>query len=113
MRRRRDRRAEARSRRRRRLAEAETGAHLEAHGCELRWRWRRAVTERIHPHAELEIEALIPYPGNPRRGNIDAIKQSLERNGQYAPLIVNRRTMEVLVGSHRLFAARELGWRAI
>jgi len=54
-----------------------------------------------------------PRPRNPRRGNVAAIKQSLERNGQYRPIVVNRRSMEVLAGNHTLLAARELGWEEI
>jgi DNA modification methylase len=50
---------------------------------------------------------------NPRRGDVAAIKESLVVNRQYAPVIVNRPTMEVLVGNHRVLAARELGWREI
>lgn len=53
------------------------------------------------------------YPGNPRRGDIDAIKESLEVNGQYRPLVVSRRTMQVLAGNYTLTAARELGWTEI
>ncbi len=50
---------------------------------------------------------------NPRRGDVAAIKQSLEANKQYQPIIARRSTGEVLVGNHRLLAARELGWREI
>ncbi len=50
-----------------------------------------------------------PHPDNPRRGDVEAIKQSLDRHGQYRPLVVNRPTMEVLGGNHTLIAARELG----
>src|SRR5829696_4773515 len=54
-----------------------------------------------------------PRPRNPRRGNVAAIKQSLELNGQYRPIVVNRRSMEVLAGNHTVLAARELGWEEI
>jgi hypothetical protein len=50
---------------------------------------------------------------NPRRGDTRAIRESLERNGQYRPIVVNRRTMEVLAGNHTLRAAIELGWEEI
>jgi len=59
------------------------------------------------------IHRLRPYAGNPRRGDVDAIKESLERNGQYRPIVVNCRTMEVLAGNHTLEAARQLGWEGI
>ncbi len=61
----------------------------------------------------LPIFRLHPYPGNPRRGNVEAIKESLEQNGQYRPIVVNRPTMEVLAGHHTLEAARQLGWEEI
>jgi ParB/Sulfiredoxin domain len=55
------------------------------------------------------IDDLVPFPGNPRRGNVAAIKQSLEENGQYRPIVVRRQTREVLAGNHTLQAAKELG----
>jgi site-specific DNA-methyltransferase (adenine-specific) len=59
------------------------------------------------------IASLLPYPGNPRRGNLDAIKQSLEVNGLYRPIVANRRTNQILAGNHTLRAAKELGWEEI
>lgn len=65
--------------------------------------------------AELKVPIgdLEHYPGNPRRGDVAALKASLERNGQYRPIVVNRRNQEVLAGNHTLRAARELGWHEI
>jgi ParB-like chromosome segregation protein Spo0J len=62
---------------------------------------------------KVAIADLRPYPGNPRRGDLGAIRASLERNGQYRPIVVNRRRMEVLAGNHTLRAATELGWSEI
>ena len=59
------------------------------------------------------IDAVRVSLRNPRRGDLGVIKQSLQANEQYAPVIVNRRTGEVLAGNHRVVAARELGWREI
>jgi hypothetical protein len=56
------------------------------------------------------IDSLKLYERNPRRGDVETLKRSLERNGQYRPLVVNARTREVLAGNHTLQAARELGW---
>lgn len=58
-------------------------------------------------------ENLRPYRRNPRRGDIPAIAESLRVNGQYRPIVVNRRTMEVLAGNHTLRAAKEIGWAKI
>jgi hypothetical protein len=59
------------------------------------------------------IASVRPFPRNPRRGSIELIKSSLEAHGQYRPLVVNRRTSEVLAGNHTLAAAVELGWPEI
>lgn len=61
----------------------------------------------------VEVDALHAYPGNPRRGNVAAIAESLSVNGQYRPIVVNRRNHQVLAGNHTLMAARRLGWRFI
>lgn len=61
---------------------------------------------------------LAPYHKNPRRGNTQAIAESLEINGQYRPIVVNLgthtgRPLEVLAGNHTLAAAKRLGWETI
>jgi ParB-like chromosome segregation protein Spo0J len=57
---------------------------------------------------EVSIDDLLPYPGNARKGDVERIKESIEVNGFYAPLVVQRSTGHVLVGNHRMKAAREL-----
>jgi ParB-like nuclease domain len=65
-------------------------------------------------HTELvDPSQLRLYPGNPRRGDLEAIKDSLRRHGQYRPIVANRRTGEVLAGNHVLLAARELGLKEL
>lgn len=64
------------------------------------------------------IKDLRSFVGNPRRGNVDAIADSLRANGQYRPIVVNRGTLtgrenEVLAGNHTLAAAKKLGWTEI
>jgi DNA modification methylase len=66
-----------------------------------------------HPVADLRT-----YHRNPRKGNTAVIAQSLQVNGQYRTLAVNRgthtgRPNEVLAGNHTLMAARDLGWDSI
>ena len=56
------------------------------------------------------LEQLRHYSRNPRRGRVDVIAESLARNGQYRPVVANRRTGEVLAGNHTLAAAQHLGW---
>ena len=69
-------------------------------------------------YERLSVEGLQLFEGNPRRGAVDAIARSLERHGQYKPVVVNAglltgRRMEVLAGNHTLLAARSLGWTFI
>jgi hypothetical protein len=66
----------------------------------------------------LEVEQvtlgdLKPYPGNARRGDVDAIVASLTANGQFRPLVVQRSTGYVLGGNHTLQAAQRLAWPSI
>lgn len=56
------------------------------------------------------IDSLSPYPDNPREGDIGAIAVSLEQNGQFRPIVVNRRDMTILAGNHTWKAAKYLGW---
>jgi hypothetical protein len=55
-------------------------------------------------------ETLKEYPGNPRKGNIDKIAESLIANGQYKPIVIQESTGYVLVGNHTLKAIKQLGW---
>jgi DNA modification methylase len=59
------------------------------------------------------VAQLRPYGRNPRRGDVAAIRASLQAHGQYRPLVVNRRSGEVLAGNHTLQAAVELGWTEV
>lgn len=58
------------------------------------------------------IDSLTPHPGNPRRGDVEAIKDSLQRNGQYQPIVVDAGNV-ILAGNHTWLAAQELGWTEI
>lgn len=66
----------------------------------------------------MKTTSLRHYYKNPRIGDVDAVAASLERFGQYRPIIANRgnltgRKNEVLAGNHTLKAARKLGWADI
>jgi len=41
---------------------------------------------------QLPLSELTPYPKNPRRGDVAAIRESLERSGQYRALVVRSDT---------------------
>lgn len=67
---------------------------------------------------DVSVAELSTYHRNPRRGNVKAIKASLQARGQYKPLVVNvgthtGRRMEILAGNHTFQAAVALGWKAV
>lgn len=66
----------------------------------------------------IQIKDLNYYYKNPRRGDIEAIAQSLKTHGQYKTICVNKgtktgRPLEILAGNHTIKAARTLGWETI
>lgn len=72
--------------------------------------------QRIHPqiqHLAVPLDDLTLYPGNARQGDIGALTESLRINGQYRPIVANRRTSHVLAGNHTVKAAGALGWDEI
>lgn len=74
-------------------------------------------TEAAQIHESLKplsqpISALRPLTGNPRRGNVEAVKKSLQQFGQRKP-IVAKRDGEVIAGNHTLQAITELGWPTV
>lgn len=56
------------------------------------------------------IEGLKPFPGNPRKGNVNEIAKSLKRNGQFKPIVVQKSTNYVLAGNHTKLGAERLSW---
>lgn len=62
---------------------------------------------------EIEVDKLKAYGKNPRIGNVEAIAESLEANGQYRPIVVRRETGEILAGNHTWKAAKYLDWPTI
>ncbi len=74
------------------------------------------ANENIHSTLDqltVPLGGLVHYGKNPRKGDVAAIAESLEHNGQYKPIVVRAGTNEVLAGNHTLKAARELGWDKI
>lgn len=67
------------------------------------------IPDTLRPMA-VSIDSVIPYPRNPRVGDIQAIKASLNRFGQMRPIVVQQSTGYVLAGNHVYHSARELGW---
>ena len=56
------------------------------------------ATNKTGVLADTPLNTLQPYHQNPRRGDTQAIADSLERNGQYRPILA---------------AAQQLGWKTI
>ncbi|MFE9812425.1 DNA methyltransferase [Streptomyces sp. NPDC005548] len=57
--------------------------------------------------ADIPLDELTPFPGNAKRGDVDAIRASLRRNGQYRGLVVREipdGPLIVLAGNHTLQA---------
>jgi hypothetical protein len=77
------------------------------------------VNERIHPKLDpliVPISALRYLEPNPRKGNVLAIKASLEQFGQLKPIVTRLNedgSATVLTGNHTLKAAVLLGWEYI
>lgn len=62
------------------------------------------------------IDQLSTLEGNPRKGNVEAVKRSYERFGQRKAIVARHRTdgtNEVISGNHQLAAAKALGWQKI
>lgn len=61
-------------------------------------------------HEDVEIGHLKHHPQNVNEGDIDAIVESIERNGFFGSVLVNKRTNHILAGNHRVLAAKRLGF---
>lgn len=59
------------------------------------------------------VDSLVEHPNNPRKGRLSVITESMRQNGFYGSVIVQRSTGYVIVGNHRLRAAREAGIDAV
>jgi hypothetical protein len=62
---------------------------------------------------KVSVDTLHEFEGNPRKGNIKELVESLKHNGQYKPIVVQKSTKQILAGNHLWKAAKELGWTEI
>lgn len=62
---------------------------------------------------EIPIDSVKPHPANPRKGNVDAIVESIKVNGFYGSIVVQKSTMLILAGNHRWQAAKKVGMTKI
>lgn len=56
------------------------------------------------------IDSVQPHPRNARRGDLDIIAESLQVHGQYAPIVVQAASGNVIKGNHTWAAAKQIGW---
>jgi len=73
-------------------------------------------TENVSHRRKLQymsVDDLVPTTDNPRVGDMKRIKASIKRHGFLSPVVVNTGTNRVLVGNHRLRAAKDLGIKEI
>ena len=55
------------------------------------------------------VDSLVEHPENARKGSVEDIVESLDENGEFAPLVVQKSTRYVLAGNHTLRAHRRTG----
>lgn len=75
------------------------------------------ITKSLQP-LSIPLRNLHLLEGNPRRGNIDALKKSLNQFGQLKPVVYRLQRVDghvkkqrvVIAGNHTVMAARELEW---
>jgi len=73
------------------------------------------IAEQLWPLA-VPIDTLSPDPSNARKHgekNMAAIRASLSRFGQRAPIVVQRQGMVIRAGNGRWLAAKAMGWTQI
>lgn len=70
------------------------------------------IVDGLRPLA-VAIDELELLPGNPRKGDVDAVAASLDRFGQRKPIVARKVDRTVIAGNHTLQAARRLGWQEI
>lgn len=70
------------------------------------------IVDGLAPLA-VDVDSLTALPGNPRKGDVDAVAASLERFGQRKPIVVRASDRTIVAGNHTWLAARKLGWDTI
>lgn len=72
----------------------------------MKWNGAEQLRDWLIPVGDVE-----PFPGNPRRGSVADIAESLQRWGQTMPILTDGE--RIVAGNHTYLAARELGWTHI
>jgi len=64
-------------------------------------------------YEEVPIDSVQPHPENPRQGDLGSILGSVESNGFYGAVVVQKSTGRILAGNHRWLAAKHAGLTTI
>lgn len=70
------------------------------------------MSSRITHDLDVEyvpIDAVSTYPGNARLGDVEGIVESMDENGVFAAIVVQRSTGYVIDGNHRWLAMQQMG----
>lgn len=71
-------------------------------------------SESVAPAYEfVALDSLEPHPSNPRRGDVELIAESIDRNGFYGAVLVQRSTRRIVAGEHRWRGVRLLRERGV
>jgi hypothetical protein len=68
----------------------------------------------VHYHDDLTgllmpIDDIQPHPENYNNGDVEALAESIETNGMYRPVFVQRSTGYIIAGNHTWYACKGLG----
>lgn len=58
---------------------------------------------------DVQLSEVQPHPKNPKQGDVGAIAESIEANGWYGRILVQKRTGFIIAGNHRYLAAAHRG----
>jgi ParB-like chromosome segregation protein Spo0J len=61
----------------------------------------------------VDVSEIQPHPRNPRQGDIGLISQSIDHNGFFGAVLVQKATGNIVVGNHRYHAAVQQGFQQI
>lgn len=61
----------------------------------------------------VDVETISPHPANPRKGNVEVIRDSIEAHGFFGACVVQTSTRHILIGNHRWLAAKEAGQKQV
>ena len=53
-------------------------------------------------YTQREITELKLHPRNPRKGNVESIRESIEHNGWYGAVLVQKSTGYIIAGNHHI-----------